>query len=241
MADRTGTATQVQHLFDAKASAWPSKYARGGRLVAGRLTKLADAVAYHVSPKGMVLDLGCGTGELTITIAASGMRTTGCDISSEMIRIASAADMSCDVDWVELEPGWQVLPFRQETFDGVVASSVFEYVHDPVSVLRECRRVLRPGGIVLCTVPDPRHPVRWVEWLVGISGRRPLIRAFSRRSHRLDSFLTYLDVPQQRHLTPWWHAAAANAGLSNMHCVRGWVRSPLHLFALQRLIEGADE
>jgi ubiquinone/menaquinone biosynthesis C-methylase UbiE len=233
MTDRTAdVALQVRGLFDAKAATWPSKYNPGGRL-AGRLTRLVDAVAYHVPVGGSVLDLGCGTGELAIALATSGMRATGCDISPEMLRIAAEANAS--VDWIELEPDWRVLPFRAGAFDAVAASSVLEYVDDPVTVLRECHRVLRPGGIVLCTVPDPRHPVRWLEWLTGAVGRQPVLRSASRRWPRLDRYLAYLQVSRHRHPFRWWHATAAQADLRGIrYRTRSQERTPLRLLTFQR-------
>jgi ubiquinone/menaquinone biosynthesis C-methylase UbiE len=236
MTNRTADVTlRVRGLFDAKAAAWPSKYAPGGRL-ASRLTRLVDAVAYHVPVGGSVLDLGCGTGELAIALATSGMRTTGCDISPEMLRIAAEADASDNVvDWVELEPDWQALPFRAGALDAVVASSVFEYVHNPATVLRECHRVLRPGGIVLCTVPDPRHPVRWLEWLTGVVAREPMLRSASRRWPQLDRYLAYLQVSRHRHLLRWWHVTAAQAGLREIrYRTRSQEHTPLRLLTLQR-------
>jgi SAM-dependent methyltransferase len=235
MPDQTvDAALQVRHLFDAKAAAWPSKYTLDGRLV-GRLTRLTRAVAYHVPIGGTVLDLGCGTGQIASAIAAAGMRATGCDISPEMLRRAAAADRSATADWVQLDTGWQVLPFGPETFDAVVASSVLEYVDDAEAVLRECRRVLRPGGILLCTVPDPRHPVRWLEWLIDIVARKPALRAAGSRWLRLDAYLAYLRVSRQRHFARWWHAAASRAGLPCIPCLWDSTRrSSLRLLTFQR-------
>jgi SAM-dependent methyltransferase len=235
MTDRPSyVAVQVRQLFDAKAATWSSKYAPDGRL-AGRLTRLTDAVAYHVPAGGSVLDLGCGSGELVRAIATHGMRMTGCDISWEMLHIAVAADTSGSIDWVELEPGWQVLPFRAKAFDAVVASSVLEYVDEPVAVLRECCRVLRPGGIVLCTVPDPRHPVRWLEWLVDIVATEPVVGAASRRWRRLDAYLTYLHLSRHRHSSRWWRAVGARSGLADVgYVLDSAERSPLRLFTFQR-------
>jgi ubiquinone/menaquinone biosynthesis C-methylase UbiE len=236
------TALQVRGLFDAKAAAWPSKYVPGGRL-AGRLARLAGAVTDHVPVGGNVLDLGCGTGELAISLATSGMRATGCDISPEMLRIAAKTDGSSQVvDWVELEANWRVLPFRAGAFDAVVASSVLEYVDEPVAVLRECHRVLRPGGIVLCTVPDPRHPMRWLEWLADLVAQWRVVRAAGRPWPRLDAYLTYLDISQQRHFPRWWHATAALAGLLEVRYPSGSAeRSPLSMLTFRRASGAMDK
>lgn len=201
----------VRQLFDAKAAAWPAKYAPGGRLT-GRLAQLADAVALQVPPGGLVLDLGCGTGELAAALAAAGMRAVGCDISQQMLRRASAASPAGPAHWVRLDPGWRTLPLRAGSFDAVVASSLLEYVADPAAVLRECCRVLRPGGTVLCTVPDPSHPVRWLERLFAPAARRP-VTTMARSWPRLDGYLTYLRVSRHRHRARWWLAAAGRAGL----------------------------
>jgi 2-polyprenyl-3-methyl-5-hydroxy-6-metoxy-1,4-benzoquinol methylase len=213
MADRTvDVAVQVRQLFDAKAATWPSKYSPNGRL-APRLTRLASAVTHRVPAGGSVLDIGCGTGELARVLAAAGMRVTGCDISLKMLRNAGAADPSGAVNWIRLDTDWRELPFEPETFDAVVASSVLEYVQEPTSVLRECGRVLRPGGSVLCTVPNLRHPVRWLEWLLGVTCRVELLRTVGRRWLRLDGYLTYLLISQKRHSSCWWRTAAAHSGL----------------------------
>jgi ubiquinone/menaquinone biosynthesis C-methylase UbiE len=182
-----------------------------------------------------VLDLGCGTGELAGAIAAVGMQVTGCDISPEMLRHAAAADPSGAVDWVQLDPSWRRLPFDSGSFDAVVAASVLEYVDDATAVLRECRRVLRVGGVMLCTVPDPHHPIRWLEWLLDIATRIPLTRAAGRGWTRLDAYLTYLNISRHRHSARWWDAAAVRAGLSDARCVGGSSdRSALRLLAFQR-------
>jgi len=182
-----------------------------------------------------VLDLGCGTGNLARAAGASGLRVTACDISPEMLRRAAAGDRGGAVDWVCLEPRWTRLPFESAAFDAVVAASVLEYVDRPIVVLRECARVLRPAGIMLCTVPDPAHPVRWLEWLAGAAARAPSVAAAGRHWPRLDRYLTYLQISRQRRRGGWWCAAAAQAGLvtvANRLATVGY--SPLRLLTFQR-------
>ena len=225
---------QVQLLFDAKAGNWAAKYAPDGRL-ARRLTQLAAAIGYLMPTRGRVLDLGCGTGELARHLAGAGLRVTGCDISPSMLGQAAAADPGAAAEWIQLDPDWRTLPFATASFDAVLAASVLEYVGSPAAVLRECARVLRPGGVLLCTVPDPRHPVRWLEWLVGAAARVPPVRTVAAEWPRLDRYLAYLRISRQRRSAAWWRAAAARAGLLTVpRPAKIAESSPLRLFMFQR-------
>lgn len=235
-----GHPDRVKELFDAKASTWSAKYAPEGRLN-DRLTHLTTTLSYLVPADGRVLDLGCGTGELSRSAAARGICVTACDISSEMLRLAASADRAAEVDWIQLDPGWRRLPFGPETFDAVVAASVLEYVTEPGAVLLECARVLRREGVLLCTVPDLTHPVRWFEWSAAAVARVSLIKALGLRWPRLEHYLSYLSTSQQRHTARWWRAVAARAGLHPRLRPTATARpSPLRLFAFQRTIERRD-
>ncbi len=236
MTDQTLAHTEeVRQLFDAKAGSWAAKYAPQGRLI-GRLTQFSHAARSHVPVGGRVLDLGCGTGELARQLAASGLRVTGCDISANMLEQARAAESASPGHWIQLDPSWQTLPFAARSFDAVIAASVLEYVGAPRAVLRECARVLRPGGLMLCTVPDLTHPIRWLEWAVGATARLPPVRNASSDWPRLDRYLTYLRISRHRRSAGWWCAIAAETGLLSVPCPGGRAgrHSPLRLFAFQR-------
>jgi SAM-dependent methyltransferase len=213
MTEPTATSTaQVRKLFDAKAATWSAKYAPGGRLT-GRLAQLATVIEEQTRAGTRVLDLGCGTGDLALCLSAANRQVTGCDISIEMLDHAARADEAQAVEWTRLDPSWHTLPFQDGAFGAIVASSILEYLDDPVTVLRECARVLLPGGMLMCTVPDLRHPVRWLEYPAAVVARGPLGRSFGHRHPRLSSYVTYLQISHQRHSARWWTEAAVRADL----------------------------
>jgi 2-polyprenyl-3-methyl-5-hydroxy-6-metoxy-1,4-benzoquinol methylase len=213
MTDQTaGQSDQVRRLFDTKAPSWQAKYAPDGALT-GRLDAMSAEVRLHASPGSAVLDIGCGTGELARELAIRGYRVTGADISAEMLDRARTAAGDGELNWVQLDSRWRALPLAAEAFDTVVAASVLEYVDLPGVVLSECGRVLAPGGVVLLTVPDVRHPVRWLEWAASQAARLPLERSILAAVPRLAGYLAYLRMSRHRYRLAWWEAAARQAGL----------------------------
>ena len=106
------------------------------------------AVLGLIDPSLTVGDLGCGTGQLTETIAPYVHRVIAVDASSEMLdaaRARVAERTNVDVRQGELES----LPIKAGELDAVMMSLVLHYSPDPARALAEVARVLQPGGRVL--------------------------------------------------------------------------------------------
>jgi ubiquinone/menaquinone biosynthesis C-methylase UbiE len=128
-----------------------------------------------------------------------------------MIEAAQARGAD-DVRWVLLDPGASnSLPFESHRFDCVIASSVLEYLSDVGTTLSEIKRVLKPGGWMIASVPDERDPQRSRERRL-----RRLLRVVPRRaiaaSPRLSNFAEYLELSKNRYDQGEWMALIEAAG-----------------------------
>ncbi len=111
----------------------------------GRRQIVLDQLAAYWT-QGPVLDLGCGTGGVLKHLLRFG-DAVGVDPSPEAAGYCRRRGLP-----VALASG-HCLPFADATFGAVLALDVIEHVDDDVGLLREARRVLRPGGVVIITVP----------------------------------------------------------------------------------------
>lgn len=187
-----------------------------GEALEWRLARFAVPLASLLPPPAMLIDLGCGTGNLTRYLAASGYVVLGADVSSAMLDVARRSGGSPTIEWTQLDPDAFALPSANASRDGIVASSVLEYVDDPVTVMRECARVLRPGGVLLCTVPDPAHRVRRVETVCRVLAKFSAFALHRMGSPRLSAYLDYLRLSKNRFRPEQWRSIARSAGLESV-------------------------
>lgn len=105
-----------------------------------------------------VLDAGCGSGPLSAWLVAHGARVTGFDTSPRMVELARARALPGAAFSVG-DLGAPLTQLADDSFDAIVASLVLHYLHDWVAPLRELRRVLRPGGALVCSTHHPASDV----------------------------------------------------------------------------------
>lgn len=111
---------------------------------------LAAAAARALAPGAVVLDLGCGIGHDLTRLGAAGLDAIGVDNSSVMLGHARTRDPRHRL----LRADGASLPLRGASLDGCRIERVLQHVEDPVTVVAEVRRVLRPGGWLAIYEPD---------------------------------------------------------------------------------------
>lgn len=144
----------VTAAYEGVADAWAAGPAQ-------LYARLADAIAaeYPLPLAGQrVLDVGAGTGVMSVALQARGARTVGVDIAADMVAHMHARGFEA------VTGDLLALPFDGGSFDGAVAAFSISHVDDPTAALAEARRVVRSGGVVMAGVfaeaaPNPAKDV----------------------------------------------------------------------------------
>jgi 2-polyprenyl-3-methyl-5-hydroxy-6-metoxy-1,4-benzoquinol methylase len=116
-------------------------------------TKYDVLLGYLAGRRGLrILNAGCGSGELSLRLAAAGHTVVGIDPEPRYVELArqnaaqSELDCSFEVSFIEDYRGGQ-------DFDCAVATDVLEHIEDDRTAFDRLVRQVRPGGLVLVTVP----------------------------------------------------------------------------------------
>lgn len=113
-----------------------------------------------------VLDLGCRSGALTRHFL-DGNTVVGLDVDRAALAKAEALGIETVVADVE-----QPLPFEDGSFDAVVAGELLEHLRFPDELVTEIRRVLRPGGVLVGSVPNAFNVQNRLRFLRGLHPER---------------------------------------------------------------------
>ena len=194
--------------FNGMANSWERKYEPGGSL-RRRAVSIVRCLEESVDVPGQVLDFGCGSGDVAIACRNAGYRMSGVDLSPAMIARARmrANGRGIGFDVLESDEPF-TLPYPEARFDAVIASSVLEYVHDPLDCFQELWRVSKPNGVLIATVPNLSHPRRWLE----VTLRQPLIRKGFAATSRWQLYGEYLGISTNRFRRKHWLNLLALAG-----------------------------
>lgn len=114
----------------------------------------------HIRPELRILELGCGDGTLwteNLSLIPEDISITLSDISSGMLRDARRAIGSSDTRFAFRAFDCKKIPYKDESFDLVIANHVLFYCDDIPAVLKEVHRVLSPRGHFLCSAYGNAH------------------------------------------------------------------------------------
>lgn len=159
---------------------------------------LHDAVLEELGRErpARVLDLGCGTGLLTRRLREElGSCVTGADFSPGMLEQASRG--SSEISWVRASAS--SLPFADASFDAITSTEAFHWFPDQAAALRECRRVLVPGGRLLIAFVNPDYELigNLTHALSGLAGQRFSLPTPARMKEMVEAADFHLDYQRR--------------------------------------------
>jgi 2-polyprenyl-3-methyl-5-hydroxy-6-metoxy-1,4-benzoquinol methylase len=121
----------------------------------------AIALALGKAPQEVrLLDVGCSRGHFVAAAVGAGFRAEGVEPAPHIAAAARAGGLTIHQGLLEEQR------FADESFDALTLFEVVEHLRDPRALLKECHRVLKPGGIVLISTGNA------ASWTVSFMGRR---------------------------------------------------------------------
>ena len=147
-----------------------------------------------VSPEQQVLEIGCGTGIISLGIAPHVRHVIGTDIAPEMVAVARRKAEAAGMGNVEfhVHDGY-ALPYDDASFDAVLLFNILHVVQEPAALMREAHRLLKPGGHLVTATDCYAEPVPLkarlyltAQRLLKVTGAVPFLAYYRRADlHRL--------------------------------------------------------
>ena len=151
-----------------------------------------------------VLEVGSGQGGMVLELLKQGADAYGVEPGREFADLAQMRLQEAGLDPTRLSAvGGESLPFNDNYFDYVISLQVLEHVRDPLPVLREIFRVLRPGGEchIRCenylSFREPHYNIAWLPLLPKVLGRTYL-KMRGRNPEFFTNNIYYTTYPQVR-------------------------------------------
>lgn len=157
----------------------PSRYDQGIYILTlGKLDKVYDRLTSHIKKGQTILDLGCGTGALTLRAAQKGAKVKGIDINAQMLEIAQKQVIKknllqninlCEMGVAELETE------KSDSYDMVMSGLCFSELSEDelIFTLKEVKRILKPGGFL--HVADEVRPKNILKRILNGIVKFPLV------------------------------------------------------------------
>jgi len=133
-----------------------------------------------------VIDVGCGGGILSEALAKSGSHVTGIDMGEMPLNIAKlhALDTELNIDYQQITAEQKAEQSASE-FDVVTCMEMLEHVPDPISIIRACSQLVKPGGDIFFSTLN-RHPK---AYLFAVLGAEYLMKMLPKGTHDYQRFI----------------------------------------------------
>ena len=130
-----------------------------------------------------ILDVGAGTGRLSLPMANRGAQVTALDVSSKMLELVKKKNSKI----ITVVGDAESLPFEKEAFDIVTAAFLIVHLKDPTRFFDEAYRVLKDGGILAVTNINQKDPPQ-----VKTKSGEIIIESFYHRPEKIKEILESL-------------------------------------------------
>ena len=184
--DYQNTSAQEIEKFSQHAHEWWDEQGPLKTLHQINPTRMAWIAKHADLANAQTIDIGCGGGILSESLAKAGARVTGLDMASDSIEIArthaQAAQLNIDYQISTAEAWAQAHPAEYEV---VTCMELLEHVPDPASVIHAAAQLLAPGGVVFFSTIN-RNPKAWA---LTIGAAEYLLKWIPKGTHQYDTFI----------------------------------------------------
>ncbi len=159
-----------------------------------------DFVKKQINISGQkLLDVGCGGGILSESLAKAGAQVTGIDLSAAALHAANTHQQDLDINYKETSV--EALALQEPaSFSVITCMELLEHVPSPASIIEACATLLRPGGMLLVSTLN-RHPK---AYLLGILAAEYVVGIVPKGTHDYEKFI------RPSELTQWGRDASLN-------------------------------
>ncbi len=144
-----------------------------------------------------VLDVGCGGGILTESMAKKGADVTGIDLSEKALKVADLHSLESNLSIRYLHIAAEQMASQEPgQFDVVTCMEMLEHVPDPASIVQACAQLVKPGGLVFFSTLN-RNPK---AYLYAVLGAEYLLQMLPKGTHDYSKFITPSELAQSARL-----------------------------------------
>lgn len=140
-----------------------------------------------------VIDIGCGGGILTESMARLGAQVTGIDLGEKALKVAELHSLESGINVrYELIAAEAMAEREAGQYDVVTCMEMLEHVPDPAAIVQACARLVKPGGRIFFSTLN-RNPK---SYLFAIIGAEYLLQLLPKGTHDYSKFITPAELAQ---------------------------------------------